>query len=77
MATTRSGLSLLPASPSIESRSVPDSPALMVSSGEERTELDLGADARLFPIEPSDPAPTLSSRGGRERCRGLPSPRVC
>jgi hypothetical protein len=34
---------------------------LIVSSGEERTELDLGADARLFPIEPGDPAPTLSS----------------
>jgi hypothetical protein len=34
---------------------------LIVSSGEGRTELDLGADARLFPIEPGDPAPTLSS----------------
>ena len=34
---------------------------LIVSSGEERTELDLGADARLFPVEPGDPAPTLSS----------------
>ena len=33
----------------------------VVSSGEERTELDLGADARLFSTEPGDPAPTLSS----------------
>ena len=33
---------------------------LVVASDEERTELDLGADARLFPIEPGDPAPTLS-----------------
>jgi hypothetical protein len=34
---------------------------LIVSSGEDRTDLDLGADARLFGIEPGDPAPTLSS----------------
>ena len=26
----------------------------------ESTELDLGADARLFPVEPHHPAPTLS-----------------
>jgi hypothetical protein len=29
-------------------------------SGDDRTELDLGADARLFPAEPGRPAPTLS-----------------
>jgi hypothetical protein len=33
---------------------------LIVESGEDRTELDLGADARLFPAEPGRPAPTLS-----------------
>jgi hypothetical protein len=32
-----------------------------VDSGEERTELDLGADARLFSAEPGAPAPTLCS----------------
>jgi hypothetical protein len=32
-----------------------------VSAGNDRTELDLGADARLFPAEPGDPAPTLTS----------------
>jgi hypothetical protein len=34
---------------------------LIVSAGNDRTELDLGADARLFPAEPGDPAPTLTS----------------
>lgn len=34
---------------------------LMVSDGDDRTELDLGADARLFPAEPGDPAPILTS----------------
>ena len=33
---------------------------LIVESGDDSTELDLGADARLFPIEPREPAPTLS-----------------
>jgi Nucleotidyl transferase AbiEii toxin, Type IV TA system len=33
---------------------------LIVESGDERTELDLGADARLFPAEAAYPAPTLS-----------------
>lgn len=33
---------------------------LIVESGEDRTELDLGTDARLFPIEPGSPAPLLS-----------------
>jgi len=33
---------------------------LIVESGDDRTELDLGADARLFPAEPGWPAPTLS-----------------
>jgi predicted nucleotidyltransferase component of viral defense system len=33
---------------------------LLVESGDERTEVDLAADARLFPTEPGDPAPTLS-----------------
>ena len=33
---------------------------LIVESGDDRTELDLGADARLFPVEPGRPAPTLS-----------------
>lgn len=34
---------------------------LLIRDGDQHTELDLGADARLFPIEPGDPAPTLSS----------------
>jgi hypothetical protein len=34
---------------------------LIVDNGEERTELDLGADARLFSAEPGAPAPTLRS----------------
>jgi hypothetical protein len=33
---------------------------LIVESGDDRTELDLGADARLFPAESGLPAPTLS-----------------
>ena len=33
---------------------------LIVESGDDSTELDLGADARLFPVEPRRPAPTLS-----------------
>jgi hypothetical protein len=33
---------------------------LIVESGDDRTELDLGADARLFPAEPGRPAPMLS-----------------
>jgi hypothetical protein len=33
---------------------------LIVSDGDERTELDLAADARLFPAEPGRVAPTLS-----------------
>jgi hypothetical protein len=34
---------------------------LAIFSDGERTELDLGADARLFPPDPGDPAPTLTS----------------
>lgn len=34
---------------------------LIVESGDDRTELDLGADARLFPVELRRPAPTLSA----------------
>lgn len=33
---------------------------LVVESDDDRTELDLAADARLFPAEPGRPAPTLS-----------------
>lgn len=33
---------------------------LIVESGDDRTELDLGADARLFPAEPGRLAPTLA-----------------
>jgi hypothetical protein len=33
---------------------------LVVESGDDRTELDLAADARLFPAEPGDPAPMLA-----------------
>jgi hypothetical protein len=33
---------------------------LVVESPDDRTEVDLGADARLFPAEPGRPAPTLS-----------------
>jgi predicted nucleotidyltransferase component of viral defense system len=33
---------------------------LIVESNDDRTELDLGADARLFPTEPGRVAPTLS-----------------
>jgi Nucleotidyl transferase AbiEii toxin, Type IV TA system len=33
---------------------------LIVFSGEDRTELDLAADARLFPVEVREPAPLLS-----------------
>jgi hypothetical protein len=33
---------------------------LLVEAGGDRTEVDLAADARLFPIEPGRPAPTLS-----------------
>jgi hypothetical protein len=33
---------------------------LIVESTEDRTELDLGADARLFPVDPGSPAPLLS-----------------
>jgi hypothetical protein len=32
---------------------------LIVASADDRTELDLAADARLFPAEPGEPAPTL------------------
>lgn len=35
---------------------------LIVESGNGRTELDLGADARLFPAEPGRPAPMLSGK---------------
>lgn len=34
---------------------------LVIHHGDQYTELDLGADARLFPPEPSEVAPTLSS----------------
>jgi Nucleotidyl transferase AbiEii toxin, Type IV TA system len=34
---------------------------LIVESGADRTELDLGTDARLFPAKPGSPAPLLSS----------------
>jgi len=34
---------------------------LVVESGQDRTEVDLGADARLFPAEPGTPAPLLSA----------------
>lgn len=34
---------------------------LIVESGEERTELDLGTDARLFPAEAGEPVPVLSA----------------
>ena len=33
---------------------------LIVESGDDRTELDFGADARLFPAEPGRLAPTLT-----------------
>jgi hypothetical protein len=33
---------------------------MIVESGEDRTELDVGTDARLFPAEPGSPAPLLS-----------------
>jgi len=33
---------------------------LIVESDEDRTELDLGTDARLFPVDPGNPAPLLS-----------------
>lgn len=33
---------------------------LIVESADDRTELDLAADARLFPVERGEPAPTLS-----------------
>ena len=33
---------------------------LIVECGEDRTELDFGTDARLFPVEPGSPAPLLS-----------------
>lgn len=33
---------------------------LIIESGDDRTELDLAADARLFPAEPGEPAPMLS-----------------
>lgn len=42
---------------------IQDSPGfarLVVESDEDRTELDLGADARLFPAESASPAPLLS-----------------
>lgn len=32
---------------------------LIVASGDDRTELDLASDARLFPAEPGQPAPML------------------
>lgn len=32
----------------------------MPRRAEDRTELDLGADARLFPVDPGSPAPLLS-----------------
>jgi hypothetical protein len=45
-------------------RRIQDGPGfarLIIESDEDRTELDLGADARLFPAEPASPAPLLSS----------------
>jgi hypothetical protein len=33
---------------------------LIVESADDRTELDLGADARLFPVDPGQPAPMLN-----------------
>lgn len=33
---------------------------MIIESGEDQTELDLGTDARLFPVEPGNPAPRLS-----------------
>ncbi len=41
-------------------QSAPGFARLIVESDSERTEVDLGADARLFPAEPGQPAPTLS-----------------
>ena len=42
---------------------------LLVAGGGDRTELDLAADARLFPAEPGSPAPTLGARSSRStRC---------
>lgn len=35
---------------------------LIVESGDDRTEVDLAADARLFPAEPGQPAPLLSGQ---------------
>lgn len=35
---------------------------LIVESDDDRTELDLAADARLFPAEPGEPAPMLSGQ---------------
>ena len=49
-----------PGSSSVTSRRTPASPRLIVESGDDRTELDLAADARLFPAEPGRLAPTLS-----------------
>lgn len=46
-------------------RHVQDNPGfarLEVGRGDDRTEVDLGADARLFPAEPRLPAPTLSGK---------------
>jgi hypothetical protein len=40
---------------------------LIVESGDDRTELDLGADARPFPVEPGQPAPMLSGEELAER----------
>lgn len=44
-------------------RRVQDNPGfarLLVEGANDRTEVDLAADARLFPVEPGQPAPTLS-----------------
>jgi len=41
-------------------QSAPGFARLIVERDSERTEVDLGADARLFPAEPGQPAPTLS-----------------
>jgi hypothetical protein len=42
-------------------RVAPGFARLAITRDGERTELDLGADARLFPPDPGEPAPTLTS----------------
>src|SRR4051794_37897148 len=49
----------------LSTRRVQDGPGfarLIVESAEDRTELDLGADARLLPLEGQHPAPTLAGK---------------